>query len=104
MGLVCFYVSFGGRELNEALLRRVNESGKIFLIHSVVDGVHFLRLAMGGLEVDDWTSTTLSRCFATSSLRLLARATSGRSSSTAFAALHHPAKVQGEPQQWMFVV
>ncbi|GLE10135.1 hypothetical protein PINS_up022130 [Pythium insidiosum] len=54
MGLVCFYVSFGGRELNEALLRRVNESGKIFLIHSVVDGVHFLRLAMGGLEVDDW--------------------------------------------------
>ncbi|EGZ20088.1 hypothetical protein PHYSODRAFT_496942 [Phytophthora sojae] len=54
MGLVCFYVAFGGRELNEALLRRVNESGKAFLIHSVVDGVHFLRLAVGGLEVDGW--------------------------------------------------
>ncbi|KAG3054022.1 hypothetical protein PC122_g22162 [Phytophthora cactorum] len=54
MGLVCFYVAFGGRELNEALLRRVNESGKEFLIHSVVDGVHFLRLAIGGLEVDAW--------------------------------------------------
>ncbi|KAF1791247.1 Pyridoxal-phosphate binding site [Phytophthora cactorum] len=54
MGLVCFYVAFGGRELNEALLRRVNESGKAFLIHSVVDGVHFLRLAVGGLEVDAW--------------------------------------------------
>eukprot|EP00644_Phytophthora_capsici_P017517 jgi/Phyca11/9795/fgenesh1_pm.PHYCAscaffold_42_\ len=54
MGLVCFYVAFGGRELNEALLRRVNESGKAFLIHSVVDGVHFLRLAIGGLEVDAW--------------------------------------------------
>jgi aromatic-L-amino-acid decarboxylase len=54
MGLVCFYVAFGGRELNEALLRRVNESGKAFLIHSVVDGVHFLRLAIGGLEVDKW--------------------------------------------------
>ncbi|KAG6615728.1 Tyrosine decarboxylase 1 [Phytophthora cinnamomi] len=54
MGLVCFYVAFGGREINEALLRRVNESGKAFLIHSVVDGVHFLRLAIGGLEVDTW--------------------------------------------------
>ncbi|GMF62942.1 unnamed protein product [Phytophthora fragariaefolia] len=54
MGLVCFYVAFGGREINEALLRRVNESGKAFLIHSVVDGVHFLRLGIGGLEVDGW--------------------------------------------------
>ncbi|GMF48089.1 unnamed protein product [Phytophthora fragariaefolia] len=54
MGLVCFYVAFGGREINEALLRRVNESGKAFLIHSVVDGVHFLRLGIGGLEVDSW--------------------------------------------------
>ncbi|KAF4317097.1 hypothetical protein BBO99_00008220 [Phytophthora kernoviae] len=72
MGLVCFYVAFGGRELNEALLRRVNESGKAFLIHSVVDGVHFLRLAIGGLEVDTWhienvvhvLSTTLSEVIA----------------------------------------
>ncbi|KAI9992504.1 hypothetical protein PInf_017923 [Phytophthora infestans] len=54
MGLVCFYVTFGGREMNEALLRRVNESGKVFLIHSVVDDVHFLRLAIGGLEVNTW--------------------------------------------------
>ncbi|TMW64979.1 hypothetical protein Poli38472_009146 [Pythium oligandrum] len=54
MSLVCFYVAFGGRELNEALLRRVNDSGKMFLIHSVVDGVHFLRLAVGGVEVDEW--------------------------------------------------
>ncbi|KAG6942864.1 hypothetical protein JG688_00017884, partial [Phytophthora aleatoria] len=35
MGLVCFYVAFGGREL-------------------LLDGVHFLRLAIGGLEVDAW--------------------------------------------------
>ncbi|KAL4133356.1 hypothetical protein PRIC2_003674 [Phytophthora ramorum] len=54
MGLVCFYVAFGGRELNESLLRVVNESVKAFLIHSVVDGVHFLRLVIGGLEVDTW--------------------------------------------------
>ncbi|KAJ0392494.1 hypothetical protein P43SY_003515 [Pythium insidiosum] len=26
----------------------------IFLIHSVVDGVHILRLAVGGLEIDEW--------------------------------------------------
>lgn len=54
MGLVSFVVAFGGRELNEELLRRVNESGKAFLIHSVVKGTHFLRLAIGGLEVDEW--------------------------------------------------
>jgi aromatic-L-amino-acid/L-tryptophan decarboxylase len=54
MALVCFYVSFGGRALNEALLRKVNDDGKIFLVHSVVDGVHFLRLSFGGLEVDAW--------------------------------------------------
>ncbi|GLE07631.1 hypothetical protein PINS_up018234 [Pythium insidiosum] len=54
MGLVCFYVSFGGRELNEALLRRVNDTGKTFLIHSVVDGTYFLRLTPGGAEIDEW--------------------------------------------------
>lgn len=53
MALVCFYVAFGGRELNEQLLRRVNDSGKAFLVHSVVDGVHILRMAIGGLEVDE---------------------------------------------------
>ncbi|RLN54708.1 hypothetical protein BBJ28_00025246 [Nothophytophthora sp. Chile5] len=64
MGLVCFSVAFGGRELNEALLRRVNESGKAFLIHSVVDGVHFLRLAVGGLEVDAWHIDNVVRVLA----------------------------------------
>lgn len=54
MALVCFSTAFGGRELNEELLRRVNNSGKAFLIHSVVDGKYFLRLAVGGLEVDEW--------------------------------------------------
>lgn len=53
MGLVCFHVAFGGRALNEQLLRRLNASGKTFLVHSVVDGVHFLRMAVGGLEVGD---------------------------------------------------
>ncbi|TMW64059.1 hypothetical protein Poli38472_014176 [Pythium oligandrum] len=52
--LVCFHVAFGGRDLTETLLREVNASGRVFLIHSVVDGVFFLRLAIGGLEVDDW--------------------------------------------------
>ncbi|GLE10131.1 hypothetical protein PINS_up022126 [Pythium insidiosum] len=54
MSLVCFYVSFGGRELNEAVMRRANETGKIFLIHSVVDGTHFMRLAVGGSEISEW--------------------------------------------------
>ncbi|KAG7386852.1 hypothetical protein PHYPSEUDO_015162 [Phytophthora pseudosyringae] len=40
VGLVCFYVALGGRELNEALLRRVNESGKAFLIHSLTEVIH----------------------------------------------------------------
>jgi aromatic-L-amino-acid decarboxylase len=54
MALVCFSVAFGGRQVNEELLHRVNDSGKAFLIHSVVDGTYFLRLAVGGLEVDEW--------------------------------------------------
>ncbi|GLE10133.1 hypothetical protein PINS_up022128 [Pythium insidiosum] len=54
MALVCFHVAFGGRELNEAVMRHANDTGKIFLIHSVVDGTHILRLAVGGLEIDEW--------------------------------------------------
>jgi aromatic-L-amino-acid decarboxylase len=53
MGLVCFYLKKGGRQANEELLKRVNDSGKIFLIHSVVDGQHFLRLSVGGLEIEE---------------------------------------------------
>ncbi|RDI74058.1 Glutamate decarboxylase-related protein [Gaiella occulta] len=44
--LVCFRRD-GGDEENEALLRRVNDSGEVFLSHTRLDGHYVLRLAIG---------------------------------------------------------
>ena len=65
--LVCFKAK-DGRLVNEKLLKKVNESGKLFLIHTKVDAFSFLeneeneekddkvfvlRLAIGGFGVDE---------------------------------------------------
>lgn len=54
MSLTCFYVRFGGRQLNEELIRRVNASGKAFFVHTIVDQTYVIRMAVGGLEIDEW--------------------------------------------------
>jgi aromatic-L-amino-acid decarboxylase len=47
-GLVCFR-HHGDDAFNRALLERVNESGELFISHTVINGSYALRLAAGGL-------------------------------------------------------
>jgi aromatic-L-amino-acid decarboxylase len=51
LGLVCFRHK-GGDEANEALLERLNASGKLYLTHTRLDGRYTLRLAIGGVTTD----------------------------------------------------
>jgi aromatic-L-amino-acid decarboxylase len=59
--VVCFRAKPGGREwteeelarLNEAILRRVNDSGEIFISHTVLRGRFTLRVAIGNLQTTD---------------------------------------------------
>ncbi|MDH3752451.1 MAG: pyridoxal-dependent decarboxylase [Acidimicrobiia bacterium] len=46
LSLVCFRHR-GGDDVNKAILEAVNASGEIFLTHTVLDGKHTLRLAIG---------------------------------------------------------
>jgi aromatic-L-amino-acid decarboxylase len=39
----------GSNEENQALLERVNESGEVFLSHTVLNGIYCLRLAIGNM-------------------------------------------------------
>jgi len=56
--VVCFRARPGGREwteteltrLNEAILKRVNDSGEIFISHTVLQGRFTLRVAIGNLQ------------------------------------------------------
>jgi aromatic-L-amino-acid decarboxylase len=50
LSLVCFRLR-DGDEASERLLRRLNESGKVYLTHTRVNGAYTLRLALGGV----WT-------------------------------------------------
>jgi aromatic-L-amino-acid/L-tryptophan decarboxylase len=50
LSLVCFRLR-GGDEASERLLHRLNESGKVYLTHTRVNGAYTLRLAIGGV----WT-------------------------------------------------
>jgi aromatic-L-amino-acid/L-tryptophan decarboxylase len=50
--LVCFRRS-GSDELNEALLRRVNASGEIWISHTKLDGRYVLRLAIGNARTTE---------------------------------------------------
>eukprot|EP01025_Chloroclados_australasicus_P019795 TRINITY_DN2083_c0_g2_i8.p1 TRINITY_DN2083_c0_g2~~TRINITY_DN2083_c0_g2_i8.p1 ORF type:complete len:381 (-),score=30.54 TRINITY_DN2083_c0_g2_i8:206-1348(-) len=47
-GLVCFRVRDQSNEFNQQLLNKLNESGKICMVHTVLDGVYTLRFAVGG--------------------------------------------------------
>jgi aromatic-L-amino-acid decarboxylase len=59
--VICFRARPGGREwteaelarLNEALLKRVNDSGEIFISHTVLQGRFTLRVAIGNLQTTD---------------------------------------------------
>jgi aromatic-L-amino-acid decarboxylase len=57
-GLVCFRHQ-GDDAFNQALLKRVNDSGELFISHTVINGSYALRLAAGGLltTVDDMRYT-----------------------------------------------
>ena len=46
--VVCFRRK-GSNEENQALLERVNQSGEVFLSHTVLNGIHCLRLAIGNM-------------------------------------------------------
>lgn len=49
-GLVCFRPRGGADADSEALLERVNASGRAFLVHTKLDGQHVIRFAIGGLD------------------------------------------------------
>jgi aromatic-L-amino-acid decarboxylase len=59
--VVCFRARPGGQEreeealagLNEAILRRVNDSGEIFISHTVLQGRFTLRVAIGNLQTTE---------------------------------------------------
>ena len=57
-GLICFR-HVGDDDFNRALMDRVNESGEIFMSHTVINGRYALRLAAGGLltTLDDMRYT-----------------------------------------------
>jgi aromatic-L-amino-acid/L-tryptophan decarboxylase len=50
--VVCFRLRGGDAE-NEALLRRVNETGEVFLSHTRLNGRYVLRLAVGNLRTTE---------------------------------------------------
>ncbi|XP_050439369.1 aromatic-L-amino-acid decarboxylase-like [Adelges cooleyi] len=45
MGLVCFRIK-GSNELNETLLKEINDRGKVYMVPSKVKGTFFLRMAV----------------------------------------------------------
>jgi aromatic-L-amino-acid decarboxylase len=50
--VVCFR-RVGSDELNERLLERVNESGRVYMSHTRLDGRYVLRLAIGNADTHD---------------------------------------------------
>jgi len=50
--LVCFRKA-GSDEKNEAIMRRANDSGEIFLSHTKLDGRFVLRLAIGNARTSE---------------------------------------------------
>ena len=47
LSLVCFRLR-GDDGANEVLLRRLNDSGEVYLTHTRVNGAYTLRVAVGG--------------------------------------------------------
>ena len=54
LNLVCFRVE-GDNARNELLLNKINDSGSIFLSHTVIDGRFSLRLCIGQVRVNEQT-------------------------------------------------
>lgn len=53
LNLICFR-HHGGDELNQTLLDRLNQSGKLYLTHTVLDGRYTLRLCIGQSHTEAW--------------------------------------------------
>jgi aromatic-L-amino-acid decarboxylase len=53
LNLVCFRLCQGSDEANQALLERLNASGKLYLTHTVLDGKVTLRLSVGGTLTEE---------------------------------------------------
>jgi aromatic-L-amino-acid decarboxylase len=53
LNLVCFRLRDGGDAANQALLERLNASGKLYLTHTVLDGQYTLRLSIGGTLTEE---------------------------------------------------
>lgn len=52
LNLVCFRHR-GGDDVNEALLNRLNETGKLYLTHTKLDGRFVLRMSIGQTETEE---------------------------------------------------
>ena len=52
LNLVCFRLR-GGDAANEELLRRLNDSGKVYLTHTRLENKHTLRLCVGQTETEE---------------------------------------------------
>jgi len=53
LNLVCFRLRDGGDAANQALLERLNASGKMYLTHTVLDGKYTLRMSIGGTLTEE---------------------------------------------------
>jgi len=53
LNLVCFRLRQGGDDANRALLERLNDSGALYLTHTVLDGKYTLRLSIGGTLTEE---------------------------------------------------
>jgi len=53
LNLVCFRLRQGSDDANRALLERLNDSGALYLTHTVLDGKYTLRLSIGGTLTEE---------------------------------------------------
>jgi len=52
LNLVCF-AHRGGNEVNRRLLERLNQSGKLYLTHTVLNGRYTLRFCVGQTHTEE---------------------------------------------------
>jgi glutamate/tyrosine decarboxylase-like PLP-dependent enzyme len=52
LGLVCFRLKDQSNQVNEELLKKIKEAGKIYMVPSQIDDTYFLRLAIVAQSCD----------------------------------------------------